>query len=143
LPADLGLGAGYLILPNLRTDLSFNYYFNTQAGWDGKENDHDDGWEAALSAEYTWPIRLSTSAGFEYTVTGAKPISYQVENPALNSYTIGLGGRYPIGKNFSIAAGWAGNFAFDDTTPVTALKTTADLKKHVLVYALGLDYHLF
>jgi long-chain fatty acid transport protein len=144
LPAVLGLGAGYLILPSLRADLSMNVYFNTQADWDGKENQHDDGYEFAAGLEYTadrLPLKLSASG--QYTITGANRASYQIENPALDSYSIGLGGRYGLGRNFGITLGWTGNFALADKADFPPLATTADLKKHVLVYALGLDYHLF
>ena len=95
LPANLGLGAGYLFIPALRADLSFNYYFNTWADWEGKDQDHDDGWEVSLGLDYAWDNGLKTSVGGLYTVTGADPQSYSVENPALDSYTLGLGPGIP------------------------------------------------
>jgi long-subunit fatty acid transport protein len=79
----------------------------------------------------------------QYTITGADQASYQIENPALDSYAIGLGGRYGIGRNFGVTLGWVGNFALRDKADFPTFNTTADLKKHVLVYALGLDYHAF
>lgn len=145
LPANLGLGAGYALLPRLRTDLSFNYYFNTLADWGGKEEDHEDGWEVSLAAEYDWAFGLTTSVGGMYTVTGADKQSYSVENPALNSYTLGGGGRYALGQRLGLTAAFAANIALEDeVTIVTPASTkTADLEKHVLVYALGIEYRLF
>jgi long-chain fatty acid transport protein len=150
LPAVVGLGAGYTLNPQLRADLSFNYYLNTWADWGGAENSHDDGWETSLGLEYRWPtIPLRTSVGAQYTVTGANSASYSIENPALNSYTLGLGGRYDFTGRLGLSAGFAGNFAFDDSAPVASLITpngkipVAQLEKHVLVYALGLEYRFF
>lgn len=143
LPATLGLGAGYAILPGLRTDLSFNYYFNSWADWGGAEDQHDDGYETSLALEYQWPVPLLTSLGFMYTVSGADRDTYQIENPALDSYTLGAGGRYSLNDRLGITAAWAGNFAIVDKVNVASLNTTADLEKHVFLYALAIDYRFF
>lgn len=144
LPANLGFGAGYEINAALRTEFSLNYYFNTLADWGGKEDEHDDGWETALSLQYKWkPIPLLTSAGVQYTKSGASASSYSVENPALNSWSIAAGGRYLLGERLGVNAGFTGNFAIDDDTRIANLGVTAHLEKHVLVYALGLEYRAF
>jgi long-chain fatty acid transport protein len=143
LPANVGLGAGYDLGSGMRTDFSFNYYFNTLADWGGQEDNHDDGWEASLSFQYLWPFRLLTSAGAQYTVSGANSASYSIENPALDSYSIGAGGRYGITDRLGVNAGFTGNFAIEDDGRVAPLNTTAELRKHVLVYALGLEYRFF
>jgi long-chain fatty acid transport protein len=143
LPAVLGLGAGYRLHPTLRASLSMNIYFNSMADWDGKEDQHDDGYEVAGGLEYAsdrLPLKLSLSG--QYTLTGADQAVYQIENPALNSYSIGLGGRYGIGRSFGVTLGWTGNFALEDQADFPPFPS-ADLKKQVMVYALGLDYHLF
>ena len=144
LPAVLGLGAGWKFMPGLRADLSANVYFNSDADWDGKEDQHDYGHEYAAGLEWAAPsLPLRLSASGMYTVSGADQASYQVENPALDSYTLGLGGRYVVANRLGITLGWVGNFAIEDKADFALLNTTADLKKHVLVYALGIDYHLF
>jgi long-chain fatty acid transport protein len=149
LPAVLGLGAGWKFLPGLRADLSANVYFNSSADWDGKEDLHDNGQEYALGLDWTVPtLPLQLSASGQFTITGADQASYQVENPSLNSYVVGLGGRYVVAKKVGISLGWVGNFAIDDKADLAMLDTptykpTADEKKRVLVYAVGLDYHVF
>ncbi len=149
LPAVLGLGAGYRIIPALRADLSMNVYFNSQADWDGKEDLHDDGYEFALGAEYAATgIPLKASMSGMYTISGADQHAYNVENPALDSYTLSGGARYGIGKRFGVTAGWAGNFAIEDKADFPLLSTptyspTADLEKRVLIYSLGVDYRFF
>jgi long-chain fatty acid transport protein len=143
LPATLGLGAGCLIRPDLRADLSFNYYFISSADWSGAEDLHDDGYELSLALEYDWPIPLRTSAGALYTVTGAGTDSYQIENPALDSYTLGLGARYALNDRLGLSAGWAGNFAREDEVTAASFNSTAHLEKRVLLYAVGIDYRLF
>ena len=145
LPANLGLGIGYAPLPAFRGDLSFNYYFNTWADWEGKDQDHDDGWEASLGLEYDFTRELKASVGALYTVTGADAQSYNVENPALDSYTLGLGARYTFDR-FTLVGGFAANIALDDDAEVaTPPSGTIDvgLEKHVLLYAIGLEYRAF
>jgi long-subunit fatty acid transport protein len=80
-----------------------------------------------------------------YTISGADQNSYQIENPALDSYTLGAGGHYAFGNRFGISLGWAGNFAIEDHAHLALPNyvSTVDLKKHVLVYALGVDYRFF
>lgn len=143
LPANLGLGVGYDLLPALRADFSLNYYLNTLADWGGKEDDHADGWEAALGLEYDFPRGLTASVGGMYTVSGADSDTYSVENPALDSYTLGAGGKYAFGSRFSIIAGFVANIALDDAVSIASPAGTADLEKHVLVYALGFEYRAF
>lgn len=139
LPANLGLGVGYAVIPALRVDLSYNYYMNTLADWDGKENDHDDGWEAALGLEYSLPMGLKLSAGGMYTVTGANSSNYFVESPALDSYTLGTGAKYTLRNRLSFIAGFAANLTFEDDANIPGLGR-ADLEKNVMVYALGVEY---
>jgi long-chain fatty acid transport protein len=143
LPANIGLGVGYTWLPRLRTDLSFNYYFNTLADWDGKEDQHDDGWEASVGAEFRITSQFKASAGAQYTVTGAKPESYQIENPALDSYTLGFGVHYDMSPRLGVSGGFTANIAFDDSMPVPTLATTAELNKYVLVTAVAIEYRAF
>lgn len=143
LPATLSLGAGYVIASGLRADLSGNYYFNASADWDGAEDRHDDGYEVSLALQYDWIRPLRTSLGAMYTSSGAGSDAYQIENPALDSYTIGAGARYAFSDRLGLNAAWAGNFAFDDAGSVASLGTTADMEKYVLLYALGIEYRLF
>ncbi|MEO7425143.1 MAG: hypothetical protein ABI036_08140 [Fibrobacteria bacterium] len=143
LPAVLGVGAGYLILPEMRADLSLNYYFNASTDWSGAEDLHDDGYELSFALEYDWAIPLTTSAGALYTVTGAGRDSYQIENPALDSYTLGLGARYAFNDRLGLTAAWAGNFAREDEVSVASFNSTAHLEKRAILYGLGIDYRLF
>lgn len=144
LPANLGLGAGYAPIPDLRADLSFNYYFNTWADWEGKDQDHDDGWEVSLGLEYDWTRELKASIGALYTVTGADEESYNVENPALDSYTLGLGARYAFDR-FSLVGAFAANIALDDDVDVVTPDGASQvgLEKHILLYAIGVEYRAF
>ncbi|MDB5106426.1 MAG: rane protein involved in aromatic hydrocarbon degradation [Fibrobacteres bacterium] len=143
LPATIGLGAAYTFIPGLRADASFNYYMNTLADWGGIEDRHEDGWEAALGVEYAWTPRILTSTGVQYTISGAGPDTYQIENPALDSYTLGIGGRFKATDRIGLSAGFAANITFDDDMPVTSLGTTAGLQKDVLVTAVAIEYRAF
>lgn len=143
LPANLGLGASYAGLPGLRAELAFNHYFQSLADWEGKENLHDDSWELALGLEYQTPIPLMLSAGGMYTVSGAGPATYQLENPALDSYTLGAGGRYAFPNRLSLSVGFAANLAFGDEVTLAFPATSAELDKSIFIYALGIEYGLF
>ena len=125
---------------NRRADLAINSYYNSLAGWDGLEDRFDDGWEISLAGEYAWR-EWRLSMGSQYTVTGADPATYQTENPALDSWSLAAGGLYALGRGFGINLGVTGNFALADDNQTSL--GTAELRKQVWVYAVGLQYHAF
>jgi long-chain fatty acid transport protein len=142
LPAILGIGASYLVLPKLKVEGSLDYYFNKNADWDGDEDDVDNGFAIGAAAEYALLEKLKVSAGFLFTKTGADPDSYIYLNPALDSVTIAGGALYQFTEKLSAELGVIKPFySADDATSLGA--TPVDVDKSLWIVALGVRYKIF
>jgi long-chain fatty acid transport protein len=104
LPAMLALGVNYTVMPGFDLMSSLNYYFLKDAVMSGvKSGDLKNGWELGVASTYKVKPDLKLGIGFLNTVsgeTGSTP--YSAENPALNSWTVGLGGTYSVNNNLDL-----------------------------------------
>ena len=84
LPAYLGGGIGWQIIPQLYAAVGFNYYFNDLADYE-----LDDAWEINFAAEYRFNKMLAVSLGGFYTDIGSKKQEggNSFYNPYLDSFT--------------------------------------------------------
>ena len=84
LPAYLGGGIGWQIIPQLYAAVGFNYYFNDLADYE-----LDDAWEINFAAEYRFNKMLAVSLGGFYTDIGSKKREggNSFYNPYLDSFT--------------------------------------------------------
>lgn len=144
LPAMLGAGAGYQILDNLYSSISFNYYFNKDASFETGvkegENEYDNGWEIAASAEYEINDMFAVSGGALYTVVGFKDDENSAEVPLLDALTIGAGTGITFSDNLliDIAAYKPIYFDADYTTGLGDIT----LSKKLFLMAVGVTYKL-
>jgi long-chain fatty acid transport protein len=143
LPALLGIGMSCQVLPKLRAESSFMYYFNTKADWDGDEDDHDNGFEVGASAEYSVLSNLRASLGFLYTDQGADPDSYVYLNPSLKAFTVCGGGMYGFSEDFSIELGIAGIFYSEDDGESLLAGLPVKLDKTAFNVSVGAQYKVF
>ena len=84
LPAYLGGGIGWQIIPQLYVAAGFEYYFNKLADYD-----YDDAWGINFAAEYQITKMLAVSLGGFYTNIGSnsKDEGNNFTNPVLDSFT--------------------------------------------------------
>ena len=84
LPAYLGGGVGWQIIPQLYAAVGFNYYFNDLADYE-----LDDAWEINFAAEYRFNDMIAVSLGGFYTDIGSKKKEggNNFYNPYLDSFT--------------------------------------------------------
>lgn len=84
LPAYLGGGVGWQIIPQLYAAVGFNYYFNQLADYE-----IDDAWEINFAAEYRFNEMIAVSLGGFYTDIGSKKKmgGNDFTNPYLDSFT--------------------------------------------------------
>lgn len=143
LPPLLGVGVSYQVFPTLRIDSSFMYYFNTQADWDGDEDDYDNGFEIGACAEYDVSSNLRTSLGFLYTDQGASEDSYVYLNPSLQAITVCGGGVYDFSDDFSLELGIAGIFYSEDDGGSQLAGIPVTLKKTAFNVSIGAQYKVF
>lgn len=113
IPASLSVGAEYSLLPNLRLDAGFNYYFDKDAnvfGYDGttvynkQELLDGDPWEILLGAEWDIDEKWTVSAGGHVTRFGfGDDRSYLSDMMfSTSSYSIGAGFRYHITDRIAV-----------------------------------------
>ena len=140
MPAMLGVGLSYLVMPSLNLAFDYNMYFNTGANWDGKEADVEDGSELAFGAEFALTEALILSAGYNMATAGALD-AYQTDlSHSLNSSTIGLGAKYKLNPQMAVS------FGFSTTSYEEGNNTAVDLgtgnetyMKDATVFAFGLQ----
>ncbi len=107
MPAMLGVGIGYKAMPSLRIVADFNYYFNKDVNWDGKEKFVENGTEIGVGFDFAVSEALRISAGYLNGKAGVLK-GYNTDiGYSLNSNTIGAGGRYYLNPNLYISLGVA------------------------------------
>jgi long-chain fatty acid transport protein len=114
LPAMLSIGASIKPLPILRTEASFNYYFNKGADWQGLEDSVENGWEIGAAAELSFIPGIMGSLGVLYADPGADEDSYFYLNPALRSLSIAGGVAVTTIPKLELELGVLKPFYFED-----------------------------
>ena len=94
IPAILAFGADYAVSPQFRAMLSFSYYFDTSANWDGGEDLVDSNtYEIAVGLEYDVTDLITVSAGYMMTNYGVSEAYQSDQSHVLDANTFGLGAR--------------------------------------------------
>jgi len=105
-PAFLSVGAAYEIMPELRATASFNYFFDKNTNWEGRENFvNSNSYDIALGVEYDVSQSLVLSAG--YLITQFDLASGYQSDMAhdMGANTFGGGARIKISPMFDIDLG--------------------------------------
>jgi long-chain fatty acid transport protein len=111
LPATFNVGVSYMVTPELRVAADFGYFFQSQADWDGAEDDYDDAWSLALGFEYTIMPALKASIGLTYLKIGADDKNYGLPEVAYyDQYGIGLGVEYEVMPGLRLELAYAHQF---------------------------------
>jgi len=107
IPAFLSLGAAYEILPQLRASASFNYFFDKDADWSGREAFvNSNSYDLAVGLEYDVTQSITLSAGYLATVFDLAP-GYQSDlSHDMGANTLGVGARFKLNKTFDIDLGF-------------------------------------
>lgn len=117
LPAMLGSGISYMITPELRGEVDFNYYFTAGANADDAKKDYKDSYEYGFVLEYALKPDIKISGGFLYSVLGAKDANLgPAENPDLDCYSIAAGALYKATPSLDINFCMLRTFYKEDTT---------------------------
>jgi len=145
MPAMFGLGVSYQLVPMMRAETSFNYYFNESVNWDGAEDDVDNGYEVGLGVEHSMGPWLA-SVGYLYSKTGATTAYRNDARMALDHHNIGFGVGYKITDAMEINAGGLALIFIEETKSLPALDN--GLNPHevynelLLGFTIGLNYSL-
>lgn len=135
LPGLLGLGVAYKIKPNIKVDLSYTYYLEKSAKWEGRLKDEGNTYDLGISAEYTFNPTLKASLGYMYTDVSIDPDAVLPEAPELNGNTIAGGVAWKPIENLTL------NFAllnvfYDSVTNSNGIK----YEKDTIGLGFGIQY---
>jgi long-subunit fatty acid transport protein len=92
-------------MPSLRIVADFNYYFNEDVNWDGREEFLENGIEIGAGLDFAVSDALLLSAGFLSSKAGALHGYGTDLSHTFDTYTIGGGGRYYINPNLYLSFG--------------------------------------
>ncbi|MGB4705321.1 MAG: hypothetical protein WBI18_09665 [Candidatus Saccharicenans sp.] len=144
IPAILSAGLRYSMTPVFRSYLSFNYYFDKNANWEGAEQfvNHNS-YELGLGLEYDLSSMVTVSAGYLRTQFDLAPEFQDDINHELSSDSVGGGLKLNLTDKLSLEIGGLYVFykKYEKTDsngmvpafPVTFNRTTFDA-------AVGINY---
>jgi len=111
MPAMVALGVSYKATPQIRLESSFQYYFDKNVDWDGREKKIDNNYiEAGLALEYALNEKIKVSTGYLYAGTGVSE-DYQADvSYSLSSNSVAFGGAYSISPALDVNFGAINTF---------------------------------
>jgi long-chain fatty acid transport protein len=145
IPAILSFGVEYALMPQLRASVSFNYTFDKNANWDGREKFVDsNSYDLGIGIEYDVTKSIAVSAGYLRTKYGLSADYQEDSSFELSSHAFGLGGRLRLGEKLDIdLGGFLVNYQ-DFTKTITYPSIPAFPEKYQQTtsgFSIGLGYH--
>ncbi len=144
IPALFSIGLGYELTPDLRLNISGNYYFEKQADLDGAEDDIDKNtYNFSAGLEYNVTEKFLLSAGIEVNQISVSE-DYQSDlSHELSSSQIGFGGQLKLFQNLDLDFGGI-LVMYSDAKKTINYPAGAYLEKYTrktTAFAIGLGYH--
>ncbi len=115
LPGLLGAGLAYKIQPNITAAISFTWYLEKEATWEGRLSGQGGSYDAAVSLEYIINPRWKVSSGYKATRLGIDADRVMPEAPELDADTITIGGVWAFTESFDLSFSVA-NVFYDSVT---------------------------
>ena len=151
IPAFLSLGVEWMVLPQLKATASFNYFFDKNANWDGREKFvNNNSYDAAVGLEYALSDMFLISAGYLHTKYDVAS-GYQSDmDQGLGANTFGAGFRVKISPAIDIdLSGMTVAYMTDQKTLTmisdtgTNFGTTVEhYSRTTIAFAAALNFHL-
>jgi Long-chain fatty acid transport protein len=146
IPGFLALGADYGISPDFRASLSFSYYFDKNADWDGREDLLDkNSIDLSFGLEYDISDLIMVSAGYQLSRYGLVDDYQSDMSYDLNADTFGFGGRIRLSPNFNVDLGaLIVNYKdYSKSLPYPALGASFRelYQQTTFVFSIGASYH--
>lgn len=156
MPAMVALGVSYFATPQIRLESSFQYYFDKNVDWDGREEKIDNNYiEAGLALEYALNEKIKVSTGYLYAGTGVSE-DYQADvSYSLSSNSVAFGGAYSVSPAIDVNFGAISTFYMEGEKsfnyeskilkdPETGVNLAFPVKdtynKTSLLFSVGLQY---
>lgn len=143
MPALLGIGLSYLVMPSLNVAFDYNMYFNEDVNWDGAQDNVENGSEIAFGVEYALSDALLLSGGYLIATSGALDAYQSDLSYSLNSNTFGLGAKYSLNPGMAVSFGFSSTSYEEGASPaVDAGLGNETYMKTATVFAIGLQKSL-
>lgn len=139
MPALLSGGATFNVTDALQVAGGFEYYFDQNVNWDGREEFIEANlYNFNFSAQYDISEKFLISAGYSYNKTGVTDDYQDDLSFSLSSSSIGFGGAWNIKENIQLNLGYTMVLYVDDEVPVTGYTTT--YAKETKLFAYGINF---
>jgi long-chain fatty acid transport protein len=150
IPAILSFGAEYALTPQFKATASFNYFFDKDANWDGREAYIDsNSWDLGVGAEYALSECIALSAGFLHTQFSLLDGYNSDFSHEMSNNSIGFGGRLKILQNLAVDLGCLLTFYDKSQKSITYSffglplgSWPEEYQRKTFALALGINYHI-
>jgi long-chain fatty acid transport protein len=106
IPAILSFGVEYALMPELRASVSFNYFFDKNANWDGREKLVDsNSYDLGIGLEYDVTKTVAVSVGYLRTQYGLSADYLEDQSFELSSNSFALGARIRLTDKLDLDVG--------------------------------------
>ncbi len=141
MPSTLSGGINFRLLKGLQLSAGFEYYWDKDVNWDGKESLIDNNmYNVNFSAQYDFG-RLLISGGYNYANTGVSQAYQSDLSYSLSSSSIGFGGAFDINEKIRINAGYSVTLYQDQAVPTgDPVIFTQNYAKNTKIFAVGIDF---
>lgn len=108
MPMVATIGVSYMLLPYLKVETDFTYFFNKLADWGrdeyGRKNSDKfiNGWDVGMALEYSISPKFKASTGFTYSISGRTERSTNEGEIGLDCVTAGIGASYSYSEHVDI-----------------------------------------
>jgi long-subunit fatty acid transport protein len=145
IPAILSLGVEYALIPRLRACLSFNYTFDKDANWEGREElVESNTWDFGAGVEYDVTKSMTLSVGYLRMKFGLSADYQQDSTFMLSNHCFGVGGRIRWSEKLDVDIGGFLMNSQDFSKTVSYGPLGSYLEKYestTFGFSLGLGYH--
>jgi len=150
IPAIMSFGAEYALTPQFKATASFNYFFDKDANWDGREAYIDsNSWDLGVGAEYALSESIALSAGFLHTQFSLLDGYNSDFSHEMSNNSIGFGGRLKLLQNLDVDLGCLLTFYDKSQKSITysffGIPLGAwpeEYQRKTLALAFGINYHI-
>lgn len=141
-PALLTVGAEYSILPNLRVDAGYHYFFDKQSMKYGNKQDLLKGGtnEFLGGIEYDATDKLTVSGGFQITNYGLSDEYMNDMSFVVNSWTFGVGAKYKFNDKVALQVAYFQTNYDHYKTAMSAQGIQNDFTRTNKVIGAGIDF---
>ncbi len=139
IPALLSGGVTYRLSDALQLSGGFEYHFDKNVNWDGREEFLDNNFVSVnFSAQYDISEKFLLSGSYSYGKTGVTDDYHSDLSHSLSSSSIGFGGAWNINEKIQLNLGYMMVLYQDDD--VVSVDYTTNYDRETKIFAAGINF---